>query len=156
MFILPNFYWFFPFLLHFPQFFFIHATATRFTTMHSSVLPEQQTYLSYKPFQILRSHCYSSFVWFCVHRHCNKNKTFYHLRRYDTIKLVDEISLNFPELFIIGKYVKIRLKNRFWPCYYLSSRGQRIKYITKYEQKRLFLFTFLASFFMAFLGQKLI
>ena len=32
------------------------------------------------------------------------------LRRYDTIKLVDEISLNFPELFIIGKYEKIGLK----------------------------------------------
>ena len=27
-------------------------------------------------------------------------------------KLVEEISLNFPELFIIAKYVKIRLKNR--------------------------------------------
>ena len=27
-------------------------------------------------------------------------------------KLVDEISLNFPELFVIGKYVKISFKNR--------------------------------------------
>ena len=27
-------------------------------------------------------------------------------------KVVDEISLDFPELFIIGKYVKIRFKNR--------------------------------------------
>ena len=34
------------------------------------------------------------------------------LRRYDTLKVVDEISLNFGELFIIGKYVKIRFKNR--------------------------------------------
>ena len=29
------------------------------------------------------------------------------------LKLVDEISLFFPELFIIGKYVKIRFKNRY-------------------------------------------
>ena len=34
-------------------------------------------------------------------------------------KLVDEISLNFPELFIIGKYVKIRFKNFGSPCYFL-------------------------------------
>ena len=65
---------FFRFSFIFHNFFFIHATATRFTTMHSSVLPEQRTYLSYGPFPILRSHCYSFFVWFCVHRHCNKNK----------------------------------------------------------------------------------
>ena len=64
--------------------------------------------------------------------------------------------LTFPELFIIEKYVKIRFKNRGSPCYFLSSRGQKIKNITKIEQKRLFLFTFLVSFFMAFLAQKLI
>ena len=29
------------------------------------------------------------------------------LRRYDTKKLVGQISLNFLDLFIIGKYVKI-------------------------------------------------
>ena len=34
------------------------------------------------------------------------------LRRCDTLKVVDEISLNFAELFIIGKYVKIRFKDR--------------------------------------------
>ena len=34
------------------------------------------------------------------------------LRRCDTLKVVNEISLNFDELFIIGKYVKIRFKNR--------------------------------------------
>ena len=79
-----------------------------------------------------------------------------YLRRHYTIKLVDEISLNFLELFIIGKYVKIRFKNRGSPCYFLSSRGQKIKNITKIEQKRLLLFTFLVSFFMAFLAQKLI
>ena len=56
------------------------------------------------------------------------------LRRYDTKKLVDEISLNFPELFIIGQYVKIRFKNKGSPCYFLSSRGQKIKHITKIEQ----------------------
>ena len=42
------------------------------------------------------------------------------------------------------------------PCYFLSSRGQKIKNITKTEQKRLFLCTFLVSLFMAFLAQKLI
>ena len=35
------------------------------------------------------------------------------------------------------------------------SGGQKIKHITKVKQKRLFLFTFLISFFMAFLTQKL-
>ena len=35
------------------------------------------------------------------------------LRRYDTIK----ISLYFPELLIIGKYEKIRFKDRGSPCY---------------------------------------
>ena len=59
-------------------------------------------------------------------------------------------------MFIKGKYVKIRFKNRGSPCYFLSSRGQKIKNITKIEQKRLFLFAFLVSFFMAFLAQKLI
>ena len=34
------------------------------------------------------------------------------LRRCDTLKVVDEISLNFAELSIIGKYVKIRFKSR--------------------------------------------
>ena len=34
-------------------------------------------------------------------------------------KLVDEISLNFPELVIIGKYVKISFKNKGSPCGYL-------------------------------------
>ena len=68
-------------------------------------------------------------------------------------KVVDKISLNFPKLFIIGKYVKIRFKNRGSPCYFLGSRGQKIENITKIEQKGLFLFLFLVSFFMAFLAQ---
>ena len=56
----------------------------------------------------------------------------------------------------MGKCVTIRFKRRGSPCYFLSSRGQKIKNITKIEQKRLFLFAFLVSFFMAFLEQKLI
>ena len=52
--------------------------------------------------------------------------------------------LIFAELFIIGKYVKIRFKNRGLPCYFLSSRGLKIKNITKIEQKKLF---FLHSWF---------
>ena len=53
------------------------------------------------------------------------------LRRYNTI-----ISLNFPELFIIEKYVKIRFKNRETTM--LFSRGQKIENITKTEQRKLF------------------
>ena len=41
--------------------------------------------------------------------------------------LVDGISLNFPEFFTIGKHVKTRFKNWGLPCYFLSSRGQKIK-----------------------------
>ena len=55
-----------------------------------------------------------------------------------------------------GHLAKTRLENQGSSCYFLSSRGQKIKNITKIEQKRLFLFTFLVSFFMAFLAQKLI
>ena len=61
-------------------------------------------------------------------------------------KPVNEISLNIPELFIIGKHVKIRSINRETPCNFLSSRGQNIKEITKIEKKYI-LFTFLVSFF---------
>ena len=64
------------------------------------------------------------------------------------------MSLSFPKLFIKGKYVKIRFKNRGLPS--LSARVQKIKNIIKIKHKRLFLFTFLVSFFMAFLAQKLI
>ena len=71
-------------------------------------------------------------------------------------KLVDEVLSNFPELLITGKHLKIRFKNRGSPCYFFSSGGQKIKDIIEIEQKRLFLFTFLVSFFMAFLAQKLI
>ena len=68
-----------------------------------------------------------------------------------------KISLNFSELFITEKYVKIRFNNMGSPCYFVNSRGQKIKNTTKVERARLFLFiTFLFSFFMAFLAQKLI
>ena len=39
---------------------------------------------------------------------------------------------------------------------FLSSRGQKIKNITKIEHTWLLLFTFFVSFFIAFLAQKLI
>ena len=42
-------------------------------------------------------------------------------------KPVDEIPLNFSELFIVGEYVKIRFKNRVSPCYFLGSRGKKVK-----------------------------
>ena len=68
-----------------------------------------------------------------------------------------KIFLNFSELFITEKYVKIRFNNMGSPCYFISSRGQKIKNTTKVERAGLFLFiTFLFSFFMAFLVQKLI
>ena len=50
-------------------------------------------------------------------------------------------------MFIIGKYVKIRFKNRVPTYYFLEVK--KIKNITTIEQKRLFLFTFFVSFFMA-------
>ena len=42
-------------------------------------------------------------------------------------KLVNEISLDIPELFIIGKYVKIKFRNWESPSYFQSSRGQKVK-----------------------------
>ena len=65
------------------------------------------------------------------------------------LKIVDEISLNFPELFIIGNMEKSGLKTG-------DDHTKKIKNITKIEQKRLLLFLFLVSFFMAFLAPKLI
>ena len=40
--------------------------------------------------------------------------------------LANEISLNFPELFIIGKYAKIRFKNRGQPRYFLEVKRSKI------------------------------
>ena len=51
-------------------------------------------------------------------------------------KLVDEISLHFPVLFFMGKYVKIRFGNRGSPCYFLSSRAQIIKKLLQNLNKR--------------------
>ena len=75
-----------------------------------------------------------------------------------TEKNLVKISLNFSESFITEKYVKIRFNNMgSTTCYFIGSRGQKIKNTTKVERTRLFLFiTFLFSFFMAFLAQKLI
>ena len=78
------------------------------------------------------------------------------LRRCDTIKTCRWNFFKFSWIVHYRKIVKIRFKNRDSTCYFLSSRGQKIKYITKMEYKRLSLFTFLVSFFMAFLVQKLI
>ena len=50
-----------------------------------------------------------------------------YLRKYDTIKLVDEIPLNFPKLFNIGKHVKFRVTKRRHYAIFVSSRGQKIK-----------------------------
>ena len=58
-------------------------------------------------------------------------------------------------MFITEKYVKISFKNRGSICYFLSSRGQKIKN-KKIVQKSMFLLIFLVSSFMAFLAQKLI
>ena len=54
-------------------------------------------------------------------------------------------------MLIRGKYVKIRFINWGSLCYFLSSRGQNIKNITKIEHMRLFLFTFLVSLLWRFL-----
>ena len=63
---------------------------------------------------------------------------------------------NLPMLIKKSVYVKIRFKKRSHHAIFFSPRGQKMKNITKIEQTRLFLFTFLFSFFMAFLAQKLI
>ena len=39
---------------------------------------------------------------------------------------MNEISFNFPELFIIEKYEKIRFKNRGPPCYFLEIKISKI------------------------------
>ena len=41
------------------------------------------------------------------------------LRRYDTIKTYKSNFLNFPDLLIIEKYVKIKFKDRGSPCCFL-------------------------------------
>ena len=53
-------------------------------------------------------------------------------------KPVDEISLNFSELLIIAKYVKIRFKNREFSCSFLTSGDQKIKNILKLNKRDCF------------------
>ena len=77
------------------------------------------------------------------------NSTGSNLRRYDTTWPWRNI-LKMPRFLII----KMRFNNRGSPSYFLSSRGQKVKPITKIEQKRLFAFLF--SLFMVFLTQRLI
>ena len=79
-------------------------------------------------------------------------------KKYGTIKTCrwNVFKFSWAVLFVIRKYLKIRFKNRESQSYILNSRGQKIKNITNIEQTRLFLFTFLVSFFMVFLAQKLI
>ena len=94
-----------------------------------------------------------------ISKFSNSIETFswlFNLRWYDTIKSCRRNFVKFPKLFIIEKYVKIMFKNRGSPCYFLISRGQTIKNITKIEKKRLFLFPLLVSLFMEFLMQKLV
>ena len=78
------------------------------------------------------------------------------LRRCDTLKSCRWNIFKFSWVAHYRKICKIRFKNRGSPCYFLSSRGQKFKNITKIEQKWLFLFTFLFLFFMVFLALKLI
>ena len=78
------------------------------------------------------------------------------LRRYDTIKTCIWNFFKFSWVVYYRKLCKSQVIKQGSPCYFLSSRGQKIKNITKIEQTRLFLFTFLVSFFTASLAQKLI
>ena len=61
------------------------------------------------------------------------------LRRYDTIKTCES-----------------GLKTGGSSCFFLSSRGQKIRNITKIEPRRVFLFAFCFHFLMVFQVQKLI
>ena len=69
---------------------------------------------------------------------------------------MDKISLNFPELFIIGKYVKIGFKN--WSCYaiFLVLEVKRSKTLQKLNIGDCFCLHSWFHFFMTFLAQKLI
>ena len=69
-------------------------------------------------------------------------------------KIVNEISINLPELFITGKYVKIKFKNGVTVLLQRVLEVKRSKMLQKIEE--LSLFTFLVSFFMGVLVQKLI
>ena len=59
------------------------------------------------------------------------------LRGYDTIKTCRWNFFNFS-LFIMRKYGKIRFKNTGSPCYFLSSRSQKIKILQKLNKRDCF------------------
>ena len=59
-------------------------------------------------------------------------KEIWYINEYE-IWLINEFSLNFLELFIIGKYVKIKFQNWGLSYYFFSSRDQKVKNITKFE-----------------------
>ena len=63
------------------------------------------------------------------------------------------MSLTFPKLFIIEKYVKIRLKNRSLPCYFLEVK--RSKILQKLNLRD-YCYNILGFIFMPFFAQKLI
>ena len=52
--------------------------------------------------------------------------------------LFHEISLSFPELFIIRKYVQIGFKNKGSPYFFLRSRGQKMKILQKLNKRDCF------------------
>ena len=63
---------------------------------------------------------------------------------------------SFHECHLFENNFYFLILSPFISVYFLSFRRQKIKNITKNEQKRLLLFPFLVSFIMAFLAQKLI
>ena len=79
------------------------------------------------------------------------------LRRYNTIKICWCNFFKFS--WFVVHYRKIH-KNQIWKqqltMLFSEFERSKINNITKIEQKVLFLFTFLVSFFMAFLAEKLI
>ena len=75
---------------------------------------------------------------------------------YDTKKTCWWKSFKFSWVVRCKKNVKIRFENKGSPCCFLSSRGQKIRGITKIEPKRSFLFQFLPSFLLVLQVQKLI
>ena len=56
------------------------------------------------------------------------------------------MSLNFPELFIMEKYAKIRFKSKGSPCYFPSSRGQKTQNITKIDITKDTIFVYIIGF----------
>ena len=57
-------------------------------------------------------------------------------------KIVHKISLNFPELFIIGKYIKIRLKTGGTHAIFSVLEVKRSKTLQKLTKDTVFVFVF--------------